>query len=167
MRIKLRGHSCVEAGTIDGKVLLDPGGFSQLDDAFNGINAVLITHEHADHADQPAIAAALEANPVLELYAPEALAQSLRGQLPPASQAQVVAVRAGAAAGLPVKEEDGDAGVALVGADEVVRAAPEGEILDADVVHGREVIPPLVSMDARGCAPGSGYPPRSARPARA
>ncbi len=96
MRIKLRGHSCVEAGTIDGKVLLDPGGFSQLDDAFNGINAVLITHEHADHADQPAIAAALEANPVLELYAPEALAQSLRGQLPPASQAQVVAVRAGA-----------------------------------------------------------------------
>lgn len=96
MRIKLRGHSCVEAGTIDGKVLLDPGGFSQLDNAFDGINAVLITHEHADHADQPAIAAALEVNPVLELYAPAALAQAMRAQLPPASGSQVVTVRAGA-----------------------------------------------------------------------
>ncbi|MEF9980904.1 MULTISPECIES: MBL fold metallo-hydrolase [Micrococcaceae] len=96
MRIKLRGHSCLEASTIDGKVLLDPGGFSQLDDAFDGINAVLVTHEHADHADQPAIAAALEANSILELYAPAALAQAMRDQLPPAAQSQVVTVRAGA-----------------------------------------------------------------------
>ena len=86
----------MEASTIDGKVLLDPGGFSQLDDAFDGINAVLVTHEHADHADQPAIAAALEANSILELYAPAALAQAMRDQLPPAAQSQVVTVRAGA-----------------------------------------------------------------------
>lgn len=61
MRITLRGHSCIELATIDGKVLLDPGGFSQLENAFDGINAVLITHEHADHADQPTIIEALEA----------------------------------------------------------------------------------------------------------
>ncbi|HCJ53323.1 MAG TPA: MBL fold metallo-hydrolase [Glutamicibacter sp.] len=95
MRITLRGHSCIELATIDGKVLLDPGGFSQLENAFDGINAVLITHEHADHADQPAIIEALETNSVLELYAPAALAKALREQLPPAAQSQVVVVKAG------------------------------------------------------------------------
>lgn len=46
-----------------------------------------------------------------------------------------MAVRAGAGTGLAVEEEDGDAGVALLGADELMRTAYEGEIFLADVQH--------------------------------
>lgn len=96
MRIKTRGHSCIELSTIDGSLLLDPGVFSDLTGAFEGKNAVLITHEHADHADEAAIVQALNANSVLEVYAPAVLADKLREQLPAAVAAQVHTVCAGA-----------------------------------------------------------------------
>ncbi|WP_279403390.1 MBL fold metallo-hydrolase, partial [Arthrobacter sp. JCM 19049] len=48
MRIVSRGHSCVEVSTIDGSILVDPGGFSDLEGAFEQQQAVLITHEHPD-----------------------------------------------------------------------------------------------------------------------
>lgn len=96
MRIKTRGHSCIELSTIDGSLLLDPGVFSDLTGVFDGKHAVLVTHEHADHADRNAIVQALEANSVLELYAPAALARELREQLPSAAAAQVHTVCAGA-----------------------------------------------------------------------
>jgi len=96
MRIKTRGHSCIELSTIDGSLLLDPGVFSDLTGAFEGKQAVLITHEHVDHADENAIVQALNANRVLEVYAPVALAQTLRDQLPSTAAAQVHTVCAGA-----------------------------------------------------------------------
>ena len=96
MRIKTRGHSCIELSTIDGSLLLDPGVFSDLTGAFEGKNAVLITHEHVDHADENTIVQALGANSVLEVYAPAALARSLREQLPSAAASQVHTVCAGA-----------------------------------------------------------------------
>jgi len=96
MRIKTRGHSCIELSTIDGSLLLDPGGFSDLTGAFERKSAVLITHEHMDHAHPQAIVEALLANPVLEVYAPLALVKSLREKLPAATASQVHTVCAGA-----------------------------------------------------------------------
>lgn len=96
MRIKTRGHSCIELSTVDGSLLLDPGSFSELTGAFEDKHAVLITHEHADHADLEAIVQALSSNPVLEVYAPAALAKSLKEKLPAATIAQVHPVCAGA-----------------------------------------------------------------------
>ncbi|WP_313812218.1 MBL fold metallo-hydrolase [Glutamicibacter sp.] len=96
MRITSRGHACLEISTVDGSLLLDPGTFSALDGAFSGKHAVLITHQHADHADQGALATALAANPVLELFAPATLAETLRTELPAAVRAQIRSVRAGA-----------------------------------------------------------------------
>lgn len=95
MRITLRGHSCLELSTIDGSLLIDPGSFSTLQGAFTGKNAVLITHQHADHADQPAITAAVLADPVLDVYAPPALAQILRSEVPAAHRAQIHPVGVG------------------------------------------------------------------------
>lgn len=86
----------MELSTIDGSLLLDPGGFSRLDGAFDAKHAVLATHEHHDHADQPEILAALAADPVLQVHAPAALARALRDRLPAAAQSQVHAVGAGA-----------------------------------------------------------------------
>jgi hypothetical protein len=47
-----------------------------------------------------------------------------------------VAVGADAPSGEAAVEEDGNPGVAVVGADEVVRAALEGQVLLASPVHG-------------------------------
>src|SRR5271165_2181558 len=50
----------------------------------------------------------------------------------------VVGVTMGArsGAGFAVEEEDGNGGIALLGADEFMRAADEGQVFLADVVHG-------------------------------
>ncbi|WP_404290421.1 MBL fold metallo-hydrolase [Glutamicibacter arilaitensis] len=95
MRITLRGHSALEVTTIDGSLLLDPGSFSQLHGAFAGISAVLLTHQHVDHADQGEILAAVQDSSLLRVYAPDALAQTLRGQLPAPKRAQIITVAAG------------------------------------------------------------------------
>src|SRR5690606_17197982 len=95
MRITSRGHSCLELSTVDGSLLLDPGSFSDLAGAFENKNAVLVTHQHPDHADHQALAAALGANPVLQVYAPAGLAAALRTELPAARRAQVHTVHEG------------------------------------------------------------------------
>lgn len=50
MRITKFGHACVRI-ELDGKALvIDPGGWTS-PEAVDGADAVLITHEHPDHAD--------------------------------------------------------------------------------------------------------------------
>lgn len=102
MRITSHGHSCITVTTVDGAILLDPGSFSQLtsDDppgtVFDGVDAVLITHQHPDHVHSASVLEAVLDNPTLEVFAPKVVALGLREQLPPASRSQVRAVAAGA-----------------------------------------------------------------------
>ena len=78
MKLTKYTHSCVRLER-DGQVLvLDPGTFSEVEDALAGAHAVLITHEHADHVDRDRVLAQLRANPGLVLYAPAGLAAELR-----------------------------------------------------------------------------------------
>jgi L-ascorbate metabolism protein UlaG (beta-lactamase superfamily) len=58
-------------------VVIDPGVFSESEQALDGADAVLITHEHADHVDPQALATAAAGNPRLRVWCPE----SVRGQL--------------------------------------------------------------------------------------
>ncbi|GAA1928626.1 MBL fold metallo-hydrolase [Nocardioides hwasunensis] len=48
MRITKFGHACVRVQGEGGVVVIDPGSFSEAE-ALDGADAVLITHEHADH----------------------------------------------------------------------------------------------------------------------
>jgi L-ascorbate metabolism protein UlaG (beta-lactamase superfamily) len=48
MRITKFGHACVRFETERGVVVVDPGMFTDVE-ALDGADAVLITHEHADH----------------------------------------------------------------------------------------------------------------------
>jgi L-ascorbate metabolism protein UlaG (beta-lactamase superfamily) len=70
-------HSCVRLDDGERHLAIDPGMFSEIDAALDGVAAVLITHEHVDHIDIDRISAALAADPRLSLYAPAGVAASL------------------------------------------------------------------------------------------
>lgn len=50
MKIHRRGHACLIVEMAGTRILIDPGNFSDLDD-LGAIDAVIITHNHADHFD--------------------------------------------------------------------------------------------------------------------
>ena len=53
----------------DTTVLFDPGNFSHGFEGITGLSAILITHQHPDHADTERLPALLDANPQAALYA--------------------------------------------------------------------------------------------------
>src|SRR5262249_33059253 len=68
MRLTKLGHACGRLEE-DGSVLaIDPGTFSDAGSALTGAEAVLITHEHADHLDADRVRAALSADPGLHMW---------------------------------------------------------------------------------------------------
>jgi L-ascorbate metabolism protein UlaG (beta-lactamase superfamily) len=80
------GHSCLLASfvrpTSDAAaqsattILFDPGNFSHGFEGITGLSAILITHQHPDHADPARLPALVEANPGAALYAdPQTAAQ--------------------------------------------------------------------------------------------
>ncbi len=77
MRLTKYTHSCVRLDDGDRSLVIDPGVFSENEIALAGANAVLITHEHADHLDPDALRAAARANPELRVWAPSGVAESL------------------------------------------------------------------------------------------
>jgi L-ascorbate metabolism protein UlaG (beta-lactamase superfamily) len=77
MQLTKYTHSCVRFDDGDRALVIDPGVFSETATALDGAHAVLITHEHADHIDAPALIQAAKANTALRIWAPPAVAQSL------------------------------------------------------------------------------------------
>lgn len=81
------GHSCLLArfvadGAAGGQavtVLFDPGTFSHGFEGITGLDAILITHQHPDHADPARLPALVEANPQAKLYADPMTAAQLGG----------------------------------------------------------------------------------------
>ncbi|GAA5183833.1 MBL fold metallo-hydrolase [Rugosimonospora acidiphila] len=67
MRLTKFSHSCVRL-VRDGAVLvIDPGSFSERA-VLDGADAILITHEHADHLDVDKLADALDRHPSATVY---------------------------------------------------------------------------------------------------
>jgi L-ascorbate metabolism protein UlaG (beta-lactamase superfamily) len=74
MQLTHFGHSCLLATFADKSggdttVLFDPGNFSHGFEGITGLSAILITHQHPDHADTARLPALLDANPAAALYA--------------------------------------------------------------------------------------------------
>ena len=66
MRLTKYSHSCVRFEG-DGVLVIDPGGFSERV-ALDGVDAVLITHEHGDHLDVDALTGALSRRPEVRIF---------------------------------------------------------------------------------------------------
>jgi L-ascorbate metabolism protein UlaG (beta-lactamase superfamily) len=76
MRLTKLGHSCVRLEKDGATLVIDPGIWSG-PDAMAGANAILITHEHADHIDADRVRTALRGDPGLHLWTNAALAGQL------------------------------------------------------------------------------------------
>lgn len=73
------GHSCLLADFGGTTVLFDPGNFSHGFEGITGLSAILITHQHPDHADPARLPALVEANPDAALFADPQTAAQLGG----------------------------------------------------------------------------------------
>ena len=77
MKLTKFTHACIRLEKDRRVLVIDPGTFSESEEALAGAHAVLVTHEHNDHIDRPAVLAALRRNSSLEVYAPAGVAKSL------------------------------------------------------------------------------------------
>lgn len=78
MRLTKYQHACVLVEDDGASILIDPGIYSSGFEALTGLDAVLITHQHADHVDPDRLGPLLAGNPDARVYADDATASILR-----------------------------------------------------------------------------------------
>jgi L-ascorbate metabolism protein UlaG (beta-lactamase superfamily) len=132
-------HSCARLDDGDRALVLDPGTFSEVEEALDGAAGVLITHEHPDHLDADRLRAAAARDPRLQIWAPASVTATL-GDL----GEQVVAVSPGeslSAAGFSVATFGGQH--ALIHASVPV-IANVGYLIEGRVYHPGDslIVPP-------------------------
>ncbi len=88
MRIERLGHACLLVEGGDSRLLVDPGGFSTAWHDLEDVDAVLITHQHADHVD-PEHLAPLVGRTGARVWAEEAVVPMLAGESVDARAARV------------------------------------------------------------------------------
>jgi len=71
------GHACLLVDAAGTRVLFDPGVFSPDLSAATDLDAIVVTHEHADHLDRDRLPDLLRANPGAHLWAEPSVAASL------------------------------------------------------------------------------------------
>ena len=147
MKLTKYTHACVRLEKDSRVLVLDPGTFSETAEALAGADAVLVTHEHGDHIDVPAVVNALKGNGNLAVFAPSGVADNLRKEAPGAA-ARISTVDPGSsfdAAGFDVRSFGGQH--ALIH-PQIPVVANIGYLLDGNVYHPGDsfVIPDGVNV---------------------
>ncbi|MFJ4849995.1 MULTISPECIES: MBL fold metallo-hydrolase [unclassified Streptomyces] len=81
MKLTKKGHACVRLEKDGRALVIDPGGFTE-PGAAAGAEAVLVTHEHADHFSEEQLRAALEADPGCEIWTLKSVADQVSAAFP-------------------------------------------------------------------------------------
>ena len=121
MRITKLGHACVRIEHEGGTLVIDPGVWSDALAAVEGADAVLVTHEHADHVDVASLGSV-----GVPVFAPEGAA---------IDGLEVVRVRSGeefTAAGLAVRAVGGRHALIYDGRPD---CANLGYVVDGGIYH--------------------------------
>jgi L-ascorbate metabolism protein UlaG (beta-lactamase superfamily) len=77
MQITHLGHSAVLVETAGVRVLLDPGNISDAWHALTDLDAILVTHQHADHIDPDHVPALVASNPQARILVEPAVVQQV------------------------------------------------------------------------------------------
>lgn len=69
MRVTHLGHACLLVEIADTRILVDPGSFSTGFESLRDLDAVVVTHQHADHLDEDRLPDLLAHNRQAPVYA--------------------------------------------------------------------------------------------------
>ncbi len=79
MRVTHLGHACLLVETADTRILVDPGSFSTGFADLRDLDAVVVTHQHADHLDEERLPDLLAYNRQAPVYTDPESAELLGG----------------------------------------------------------------------------------------
>lgn len=85
MKLTKYTHSCVRLENQAKVLVIDPGGFSEVEEALEGADYLLITHAHPDHFQPQKVLAYLAEHPEVQVFAPQPVVDEILSQLPQAS----------------------------------------------------------------------------------
>jgi L-ascorbate metabolism protein UlaG (beta-lactamase superfamily) len=77
MHLRHFGHACVLIETETTRLLIDPGTLSSDFETLRDLDAVLVTHQHADHVGAASLGALMSANPGAQLIVDAGTAQTV------------------------------------------------------------------------------------------
>ncbi|MCX2750026.1 MBL fold metallo-hydrolase [Arthrobacter sp. MI7-26] len=72
------GHACVRLEKDGTRLVIDPGNLTDLDEALEGAENILVTHQHPDHLDEPKVLTFMASSSGVTVRAPEIPAERLR-----------------------------------------------------------------------------------------
>jgi L-ascorbate metabolism protein UlaG (beta-lactamase superfamily) len=88
IRLSRWGHACIRLDRGTDHLVIDPGVFSDLPGALDGVTAVLITHEHPDHVATEPVVEALQRG--TQVWAPPSVVDMLVSAGAPADRVHTV-----------------------------------------------------------------------------
>ncbi|MEX1079108.1 MAG: MBL fold metallo-hydrolase [Homoserinimonas sp.] len=79
MRVTKQEHACLVLEKAERRVVIDPGSYTTPLIGIDGIDAIVITHEHADHWTPEHLARITERNPDARIFGPAGAAAAASG----------------------------------------------------------------------------------------